>query len=187
MRVIVGISGASGVIYALAFLKALKEKGVETHLIISKPAEIIIKSELGLEKESFFEYATKHYDIYDFAAPVASGSQKFDAMVIIPCSMASIAAIAQGCSNNLLLRAADVSIKEGRKLILVPRETPLSPIHLENMLKLARMGVHIVPACPGFYHKPQNIEHLVNFIVGRILDMFGVEHELYRRWEGPKK
>ena len=184
MRIVVGISGASGMVYALTFLKALKEKEVETHLIISKPAEIIIKSELNLEKNDFFKYATKHYDVDDFAAPIASGSQKFDATVIIPCSMASIAAISQGYSTNLLLRVADVSIKERRKLILVPRETPLSPIHLENMLKLAKLGVHIIPASPGFYHKPQKIEHLVDFIVGRILDVLGVEHQLYQRWQG---
>ena len=184
MRAIVGISGASGAIYALSFLKALKEKGVETHLIISKPAELIIKTELGLKKEDFFAYASKHYDVDDLAAPIASGSQKFDAMVIIPCSMASIAAISQGYCSNLMLRVADISIKERRKLILVPRETPLSPIHLKNMLKLAELGVHLIPACPGFYHKPQKIEHLVDFIVGRILDVLGIEHQLYQRWQG---
>lgn len=98
--------------------------------------------------------------------------------------MASIAAISQGYSSNLLLRVADVSIKEGRKLILVPRETPLSPIHLENMLKLAKLGVHIIPASPGFYHKPKKIEHLVDFIVGRILDVLRIEYQLYQRWQG---
>lgn len=185
MKIVVGITGASGMIYALTFLKTLKEKGIETHLIISKPAEIIIKSELGLERSDFFKYVTKHYAIDDLEAPIASGSQEFDAMVIIPCSMASVAAISQGHSNNLLLRVADISIKEGRKLIIVPRETPLSPIHLENMLKLARLGVHVVPASPGFYHKPQKIEHLVDFIVGRVLDLLKVEHQLYQRWQRP--
>jgi len=184
MKVVVGISGASGATYALSLLKVLKEKGVETHLVISKPAEIIIRSELNLEKEDFFKYAMKHYDINDLAAPIASGSQKFDAMVIIPCSMASIAAISQGYCSNLLLRVADVSIKERRKLILVPRETPLSPIHLENMLKLAKLGVYIIPACPGFYHRPNDIAGLVDFIVGKVLDVLGVEHQLYQRWRG---
>jgi len=184
MKVVVGISGASGVTYALSLLKVLKKKGVETHLVISRPAEIIIKSELNLKMEDFFKYATKHYDINDLAAPIASGSQNFDAMVIIPCSMASIAAISQGYCSNLLLRVADVSIKERRKLILVPRETPLSSIHLENMLKLAKLGVYIIPACPGFYHKPRDIAGLVDFIVGKILDVLKVEHQLYQRWRG---
>lgn len=184
MKLVVGISGASGMVYALAFIKVLKEKGVETHLMISRPAELVIEAELGLKKEDFFAYAAKNYDIGDISAPIASGSQKFDAMVIIPCSMASIAAISQGYCDNLMLRAADISIKEGRKLILVPRETPLSPIHLENMLKLAKLGVHVVPASPGFYHKPKKIEDLVDFIVGRILDVLGIEHQLYQRWQG---
>lgn len=182
IRVVVGISGASGMVYALALLKALKEKGVETHLTISKPAELIIRSELGLTKEDFHKYASECYDIDDLTAPIASGSQKFDGVVIIPCSMASVAAISKGLCNNLLLRVADVSLKEKRKLIVVPRETPLSPVHLENMLKLARLGVHVLPACPAFYHKPKEISDLVDFIVGRVLDILGIEHNLYKRW-----
>lgn len=184
MEVVVGISGASGMIYALGLLRSLKDKEVKTHVIISKPAEIIIQHELELGKDSLLEYAAKCYTIDDLAAPIASGSHGFDAMVVIPCSMSSLAAIAHGYCNNLLLRVADVTIKEGRKLILVPREAPLHSIHLENMLKLSRIGVCIIPACPGFYHRPQRIEDLADFVVGKVLEQLGIKHELYESWKG---
>ena len=187
MKLVIGITGASGVIYALELLKFLQEHtSSEVHLVISNPAEIVIEHELEMSKREFQKFAAFFYEIDDFFSPIASGSQQFDAMIIIPCSMSSLAAIAQGYTTNLLLRAADISIKEKRTLIIVPRELPFSPIHLENMLKLAKIGVHIVPAAPGFYHKPKHIEDLVNFVVGRILDLLHIPHNLFSRWSSKK-
>jgi 4-hydroxy-3-polyprenylbenzoate decarboxylase len=187
MKVVIGVTGASGVIYALELLKFLREQtSSEIHLVISNPGEIVIKHELEMSKKEFQRFANFSYEIDDFLSPLASGSQQFDAMIIIPCSMSSLAAIAQGYTTNLLLRAADISIKEKRMLILMPRELPFSPIHLENMLKLAKIGVHIVPAAPGFYHKPKQIEDLVNFVVGRILDLLNIQHNLFLRWSSKK-
>ncbi len=187
MKLVVGVTGASGVIYALKLLKFLQEQtSSEVHLVISNPAEIVIEHELEMDKKEFQKFAAYSYEIDDFLSPIASGSQQFDAMIIIPCSMSSLAAIAQGYTTNLLLRAADISIKEKRTLIIMPRELPFSPIHLENMLKLANLGVHIVPAAPGFYHKPKHIEDLVNFVVGRILDLLHIPHNLFSRWPSKK-
>jgi 4-hydroxy-3-polyprenylbenzoate decarboxylase len=183
LKLVIGVTGASGVIYALELLKFLQEQtNSEIHLVISNPGEIVIEHELEMSKKEFQNLASFSYEIDDFLSPLASGSQQFDAMIIIPCSMSSLAAIAQGYTTNLLLRAADISIKEKRTLILLPRELPFSPIHLENMLKLARIGVYIVPAAPGFYHKPKRIEDLVNFVVGRILDLLNIPHNLFSRW-----
>jgi 4-hydroxy-3-polyprenylbenzoate decarboxylase len=183
MKLVIGVSGASGAIYALNLLKFLRDQtNTEVHLVISKPAEIVIKHELEMSKKEFQKFADFSYEINDFLSPLASGSQQFDAMIVIPCSMSSLAAIAQGYTTNLLLRAADISIKEKRMLILMPRELPFSPIHLENMFKLAKIGVRIVPAAPGFYHKPKQIEDLVNFVVGRILDLLNIPHNLFSRW-----
>lgn len=183
MKLVIGISGASGAIYALHLLKFLRDQtNIEKHLVISHPAEIVIKHELEMSKEEIQKFATHYYEIDDFLSPLASGSQQFDAMIILPCSMSSLAAIAQGYTTNLLLRAADICIKERRTLILMPRELPFSSIHLENMLKLAKLSVHIVPAAPGFYHRPKNIEDLVNFVIGRILDLLKIPHNLFSRW-----
>ncbi|MFX1518534.1 MAG: UbiX family flavin prenyltransferase [Promethearchaeota archaeon] len=183
MKLVVGITGASGSIYAFNLLKFLRDQTTtEVHLVISKPAEIVIKHETEMSKEELQKFATYSHEINDFLSPLASGSQQFDAMIILPCSMSSLAAIAQGYTTNLLLRAADICIKEKRTLILMPRELPFSPIHLENMLKLAKLGVHIVPAAPGFYHNPKNIEDLVNFVIGRILDLLKIPHKLFSRW-----
>lgn len=184
MKVVVGITGASGVVYALYLLKLLSRKNVETCVIISRPAEKIIAHELSLSRNDLFELASEHYEIDDLAAPISSGSQKFDAVAVVPCSMASLAAVAQGYSNNLLLRVVDVALKERRKVVLVPRETPLNTIHLRNMLWLSKLGVIIVPACPGFYHKPKGIEDLVNFIVEKIAMHIGLQEELYEPWKG---
>ncbi len=178
MKVLLAITGASGVIYGLRLLEVLKEKSVEVECIVSDAAKKIIKHEIGAQKILRGCYSEK-----DIEAPFSSGSFSLDAMVVAPCSMKTLSAIASGFSHNLITRSTDVAIKEKKKLILVPRETPLSAIHLENMLKLARLGVIILPAMPGFYHKPRKIEDLVDFIVGKILDSLGIENELYKRWE----
>ena len=183
MRLIVGISGTSGVIYGIRLLEELrKNRDVEIHLILTKAAETIIREETGLSKENVEALATHHYEIDCLTAPIASGSFRTDGMIVIPCSTKTLSGIAYGYSDNLLLRAADVTLKENRHLILVPRETPLSPIHLRNMLELSRIGVTILPAMPAFYHKPRTIDDMVNFVVGRALDILRIEHSLYQRW-----
>ncbi|KXG75108.1 putative aromatic acid decarboxylase [Thermotalea metallivorans] len=182
MRFIVGITGGSCAIYGVALLKALEQLKIETHLVVSRMGEYVVEHECGIRLEELKSLAAYHHDNYDLAAPIASGSFKADGMIIVPCSMNTLGAIANGISNNLVTRAADVTIKEGRKLILLPRETPLSVIHLENMLKLARIGVKIMPAAPGFYHQPQTIGDLVHIMVGRMLDQMGIDHHLCKRW-----
>ncbi len=184
MKLVIAITGASGMIYPLRLLEFLKRKEIETHLIISEPAETIMRHELGFDKHELFKYASRHYSINDLSSPIASGSQFFDAMIIMPCSMNTSAAIANGYSDNLIRRVADVAIKERRKLIVVPREAPLSAIHLENLLKLARLNVVVIPACPAFYHKPRNINEMVDFVVGKVLSQLGIEHHLYEIWRG---
>lgn len=182
MRVIVGISGGSGGIYGVALLKVLQELNVETHLVVTSMGEYVVEHECGVTLEELKGLATYFHDNKDLAAPIASGSFKTDAMVIIPSSMKTVASIANGISDNLLTRAADVIIKEKRKLVVVPRETPLSTIHLENMLKLARAGVTVLPATPGFYSHPESIGDIVSIIVGRVLDQLDIEHNLTKRW-----
>lgn len=179
MRVIIAITGASGSIYGVRLLEVLNNYNIETHCIISDAAKRIIKHELSPKDRGKL---AKCYGEGDIEAPYSSGSFKIDAMVIIPCSMKTLAAISMGFSGNAITRAADVTIKEGRRLILVPRETPLSPIHIENMLKLSKIGVNILPAMPGFYHSPKNLKDMVDFVVGRVLDSLGIEHDLYKRW-----
>ncbi|SKC55063.1 UbiX family flavin prenyltransferase [Maledivibacter halophilus] len=183
MRIVVGVTGGSCSLYGVALLKALEQLDIETHLIVSKMGEYVTKHECDIEINDLKSMAAYFHKIDDLAAPVASGSFKTDGMIIIPCSMNTLGAIAGGLSLNLIHRAADVTIKEGRKLVLVTRETPLSVIHLENMLKLARMGVRIVPASPGFYHHPQTIGDLVNIMVGRVLDQLGIDTNLFKRWK----
>jgi 4-hydroxy-3-polyprenylbenzoate decarboxylase len=180
---IVAITGASGVVYGKRLLELLREKKVETHLIISKAAERVIKHELGMAKDDVEKLADHAYDIDDWSAPIVSGSFKTDGMIIIPCSMKTLAGIAHGYSDNLVLRAADVTLKEKRRLILVPRETPLNVVHLRNMLALAELGVVVVPAMPAYYHKPKDIDGLVDFVVGKVLDLLGIKHRLYQRWQ----
>lgn len=183
MKIVVAITGASGVIYSFRLLKILKSKNIETVLIISKPAERIINHELKIEKKELIKYSTEHYDVNDLSAPISSGSYSFDAMLVIPCSMNTVSAIANGNSNNLIRRVADIALKENRKLILVPRETPFNAIHLENLYKLARLNVTIVPACPAFYHSPKKIDDIVDFIVGKVLSLLKIEHQLYKVWK----
>lgn len=182
MRVIVGISGGSGGIYGVALLKVLQELNIETHLVVTRMGEYVVEHECGVSLEELKDLATYYHDNQNFAAPIASGSFKTDAMVIIPSSMKTVASIANGMSDNLLTRAADVIIKENRKLVIVPRETPLSTIHLENMLKLSKAGVVVLPPTPGFYNHPETIGDIVSTIVGRVLDQLNIEHNLSRRW-----
>jgi len=182
LRLIVAITGASGAVYSQRLLEVLREKKVETHLIISRAAEKLIEHELKTTKERIEALASRAYDADDLTAPITSGSFRTDGMVIIPCTTKTLAGIAHGYSDNLILRAADVTLKERRRLVLVPRETPLSVVHLRNMLELARLGAVIVPAMPAFYHKPEKIEDLVDFVVGKVLDILGIEHKLFRRW-----
>ncbi|MDN5344253.1 MAG: flavin prenyltransferase [Clostridia bacterium] len=182
MKLVVAVTGATGAVYAVKFLQALKATGVEVHLILSRWAEETLRLEMGLEPETVRNLAAFAYQEDDLGAAVASGSFRHQGMVIVPCSMKTLAGIAHGYAANLVMRAADVTLKEGRKLILVPRETPLSVIHLENMLALARLGVTIMPPMPAFYYRPATIDDLVNHLVGRLLDQLDVEHNLITRW-----
>ena len=194
---IVAMTGASGSVYGIRLVRALAELGHEVALIISEPARLVLREETGFSLRSFNrpEDLTaifgaenmdriQSYSPRDFTAPIASGSFPTAGMMIVPCSMGTLAAVATGISQNLIQRAADCTIKEARKLVLVPRETPLSAIHLENMLKLARLGAGIVPAMPGFYSGVQTLEGMVDFVVGKVLDQFGIMHALYPRWTG---
>ena len=201
---IIAITGASGSVYGVRLLQVLAEIAMPVELVISDTAKIVMKEERGcpgfeglspfiikkgdrhpLQKMQGEPVPNTHiHDFHDFTAPIASGSYPTEGMVIIPCSMGTLGAIASGLSQNLIHRAADCTIKEGRKLILVPRETPLSAIHLENMLKLSRLGVRIVPAMPAFYSGQKNIQELVDFMVGKVLDQMGIPHMLYPRWVG---
>jgi len=183
VRVVVGITGASGVVYGVRLLELLKEDGANTtYLIVSQVAEEILRFETGYTRKDLEKYATRTFGNDDLKAPLSSGSFQFDAMVIAPCSMKTVAGIAHGFSDSLILRAADVALKEGRTLILVPRETPLSVIHLGNLYRLAKMGVKIIPAMPAFYHKPQSIDDMVSYVVGKTADALNLNKDLYRRW-----
>jgi len=183
-RLIVGISGASAAIYGIRLLEVLKETDIETHLVISSAAKKIILMETDFTVEEVEAMADHVYDIDDIGAAIASGSFKTDGMVIIPCSIKSLSAIANSYSANLLLRAADVTLKERRRLVAVVRETPLHRGHLQLMLKLTDMGAIIFPPLPAFYHRPQTIEDIVDHTVGRVLDLFGIDHALFERWGG---
>ena len=187
MKLIVGISGASGVIYGVRFLEILNSKNIETHLVLTPLAEKVLEQETDFNKQKIIELATYHYQISDLTAPISSGSFLIQGMIIIPCSMKTLAGIACGYSDNLLLRAADVTLKEKRPLIIVPRETPLRKVHLENMLKLANEGATILPAMPGFYYNPKTLDDAINHIVGKVLDILKIEHNLYQRWSEEKK
>jgi len=182
VAILVAVTGASGASYARRLIEHLGERA---DVILSRDAEPVIKFELGLTPKDFAAGAREVYRGDDLAAPPASGSHLFSALVVVPCSGTTLAKVAAGIADNLVTRAAAVALKEHRKLILVPRETPVSAIALENMLKLARAGAVILPASPGFYGRPKEIEDLVDFVVGRILDHLGVEHELGPRWAGP--
>jgi 4-hydroxy-3-polyprenylbenzoate decarboxylase len=184
MRLVVAITGASGVVYGIRALEVLKKLGIETHLIMSEWGTKNIEIETGKTADYVRSLATKRYEDTDMAAAVSSGSFKTDGMAVIPCSMKTLASIANGFDDSLVSRAAGVCIKEQRKLVLVPRETPLSKIHLDNMSKLADSGAVILPAMPGFYHRPKTMEDLIDHVVGKALDQFEIDHGLFRRWGG---
>jgi 4-hydroxy-3-polyprenylbenzoate decarboxylase len=178
---LIAITGATGVQLAIKLLQFLNKKKIKTELIISKIAKEIINIETDIKISDIQNLADKNYDLEDLTAPPASGSYKIDTMVIVPCSMKTLAAIANGYADNLITRAADVMIKEKRKLILVVRESPLSAIHLENMLKLAKLGVVIAPPVPSYYIKPKSVDDLIEYTVGRLLDQMGIESNI-KRW-----
>ena len=182
MRLIVAITGGSGVIYGIKMLEILKNLELESHLVISKWGDRNIKIETDKAIEYVKSLATKCYDNDNMAAAISSGSFKTDGMAIVPCSMKTLSSIANGYDDNLISRSAGVCIKESRRLVIVPRETPLSKIHLGNMIKLVEIGVIILPAMPGFYHRPKSIDDLITHIVGKILDQFGIKHNIFRRW-----
>jgi 4-hydroxy-3-polyprenylbenzoate decarboxylase len=183
-RLIVAITGATGAIFGVRLLEALKAAQVETHLVLSKWGQQTVEHETGLTLADLQERATVVHGTANMAATISSGSFHTDGMVIAPCSMRTVGAIAHSNGDNLVHRAADVVLKERRKMVLVPRETPLSEIHLENLLKLARMGVVILPPVPAFYNRPASIDDIVNHVVARVLDQFDIEASFARRWDG---
>ena len=185
MRLIVGMTGATGAPLGVSLLQALREMPeVETHLVLSKWAKTTIELETPHSVRDVSELADYCHNPADQAATISSGSFRTDGMIIIPCSMKTLAGIRAGYAEGLVGRAADVVLKEGRKLVLVPREMPLSTIHLENMLALSRMGVAMVPPMPAFYNHPQTVDDITQHIVARVLDQFGLEHPNARRWQG---
>jgi 4-hydroxy-3-polyprenylbenzoate decarboxylase len=186
LRIVVGITGASGAVYGITILEYLKLRQIETHLVISTWANRTIELETGYTPDQVAALADVCYGADDMAAAVSSGSFAHSGMIIAPCSMKTLASIACGYADNLIARAADVTIKEGKKLVLMPREAPLSPIHLENMLKLARIGVVIMPPVPAFYNRPTDVIDIVQQTAGRALDLMGIQNDLFRRWEGDK-
>lgn len=182
-KIIVGITGSSGVIYGIKLLYFLNKFEIETHVVLSKWAEKNIEIETDESIVKIKKLATFEYKENDMAATISSGSFKTNGMIIIPCSMKTLASISNGYDDNLISRAASVTIKENRKLVIVPRETPLSQIHLSNMLKLAKIGVIILPAMPGFYHRPKTVNDLILHIVGKTLDQFDINNEVFKRWQ----
>ena len=179
MRFVVAMTGSSGMPYGLRLLEALPSEKV---LVMSDMAKRLLAHETGASLQAVEAMADAVYQDGDLFAPIASGSYKFDAMVICPCSESTLGKIASGVGDTLITRAAAVCMKEGRKLIIVPRETPLSAIMIENELRLSRAGATILPASPGFYHQPQTVQDMVDFVVGKIMDQMGIEHHLYKRW-----
>jgi 4-hydroxy-3-polyprenylbenzoate decarboxylase len=187
LKIVVGLTGSSGVIYGIRFLQALSKLGIETHLVLSKWARKNIEIETDERIEEILKIVSYSYNETDMAAAISSGSFRTNGMVIIPCSMKTMSSIANGYDDNLISRAASVTIKENRKLVIVPRETPLSKIHLSNMLKLSEIGVIILPAMPGFYHKPKTIEDLIAHIIGKTLDQFEIKNNAFTRWGTNKR
>ena len=182
---IVGISGGSGVVYGVRLLEVLKEMKKETHLIMTTAARETLVLETSYKVSKVESLASKTYRINDIAAAPASGSFRTEGMVIIPCSMKTLAGVASGYSDNLMLRVAEVTLKERRPLLLVPRETPLTSIHIENMLRATRAGAIMVPAMPAFYSRPKTMDDIVDHLVGKVLDLLKIDHALYKRWQGP--
>lgn len=183
---IIGISGASGTAYGVRLLEVLHDTPVETHLVMTESTRRVVELETGFRIADIEALADWVHDVRDIGAPIASGSFKTAGMVVAPCSMKSLSAIANSYNENLLVRAADVVLKEGRKLVLVTRETPLHLGHLRLMVRVAECGGVILPPMPSFYHRPKTIDDIVNQTVGKVLDQFDIEHDLFRRWEGSK-
>lgn len=182
-KIVIGFSGASGIIYGIRLLEVLHSIDIQTFLIVSEWAKKNIEIETDKTLEYVKSLSSINYDNFKLDASVSSGSFLHDGMVIVPCSMKSLSSIANGYDDTLISRAASVTLKESRKLILVPRETPLSRIHLENMIKLQEAGAIILPAMPGFYHKPSTIDEIIDHLVGKILDQLKIEHDLFKRWK----
>lgn len=194
---IIGITGASGVVYGVRLLDCLSAKGHKIYLSITKEGLLIIRDEVGLDLSGSETEVNKKLNNYfkapkgaisyfsedNLSSPIASGSVKVDGMIVVPCSMKALSAIANGFSSNLIERAADVTLKEKRILIIVPRETPLNRIHLENMLRLSEIGAHIVPPNSAFYNHPKTIDDMVNFVIGRIFDSLNIKNNIYKRWK----
>ncbi len=183
-RIVVAITGASGVIYGVKLCQALSEAGKEVHLILSRSGKSLISMELKLTEEDLERSVERLYSNDELTSPLSSGSHRFGSMAIVPCSMKTLSAIACGNSDNLISRTAEVSLKEGRKLVLVPRETPLNLVHIRNMETLKLSGAVILPAMPAFYHQPESISDMVSFVVGKVMDQLQVEHHLFNRWTG---
>lgn len=191
-KIVIGITGASGSIYAQRMIEVLVSQDITVHVISTDTGKKVFHYEIGIKLESWISELQKTYphvkleDNQNLFAGVASGSYGFDAVIILPCSMGTMAEISHGLSSNLLCRAADVALKESRHLIIVPRETPLNTIHLENMCHLSKVGAKIIPAMPGFYHHPQTMDDLINFVVGKVLSYLKIEHQLFKTWEDTK-
>ena len=183
-RLIVGISGASGTIYGVRLLEMLRKTDIETHLVISKSAEMTLAYETDLKAKDVRALATVHYPVSDIGAAISSGSFPTMGMVIAPCSIRTMSEIATGVTSSLLSRAADVVLKEKRRLVLALRETPLHGGHLRTMTTLADIGAVVAPIVPAFYTKPKSVDDIINHTVGRLLDFFGIETEVVRRWQG---
>ncbi len=181
--IVVGITGASGVIYGIKLLEALKDLKIENSLVISDAAKIVIESETDYSVDDVIGIADTHYDFNDLTASINSGSFKADGLAIVPCSMKTLSSIAHGYGSNTITRVADVSLKERRPTVIVPRETPLRSIHIQNMLTLSQEGAVILPAMPAFYSTHDTVDDQINFIVGKILDSLKIENDLYKRWE----
>ena len=183
-KIILAITGASGSIYAVQFLRHMSTANVEVHAIISTAGRQVMHHELGVMPDDLQDHVMQWYAVDDLAAPMSSGSSRFDAMIILPCTMGTLGAIANGVVKNLIHRAADVMLKEKKQLLLAVRETPLNRIHLENMLKAHNAGALLCPPMPSFYHHPETIEEMAGFFAGRLADMLGIEVSGLKRWQG---
>jgi 4-hydroxy-3-polyprenylbenzoate decarboxylase len=184
---IVAITGASGAVYGVRLLQLLRERpDIETHLLLSEAGVLNLHQELGMNRREAEALANVAHNIRDIGASIASGSFQSDGMIIAPCSMKTLAAIAHGLSDNLISRAADVALKERRRLVLMVRETPFNLAHLRNMTAATEMGGIVFPPLPAFYHRPQSIEEMVDHTIGRVLDLYGIAHSLGPRWHGMK-
>lgn len=181
--IVVAITGASGVIYGIRLLEALKDLNIENSLVISDAGKTVIESETSYSVEDVIALADEYYDFDDLTASINSGSFKFESVAIVPCSMKTLSSIANGYGANTITRVADVCLKERRRIVIVPRETPLRSAHLQNMLTLSQEGAVILPAMPGFYSDHDTVDDQIDFIVGKILDSLKIENNLFKRWE----